>query len=215
MWALCARCIARRGADSAVSVSRAWHQDFYNLVDVYLDAVYHPACVTDERTFQQEGWCAHATHGFVCAPLNRVNLLRSHAALRSLACSLNLALNHAVNHRHYELDTAEEPITFKGVVFNEMKGVYSSPDSVLGREIQQALFPGNTYGVDSGGDPTVIPALTFAQFRDFHARYYHPSNSRLWFYGDDDPEKRLAILDAYLSEFEARFRLRFRGKCAA
>jgi hypothetical protein len=106
--------------------------------------------------------------------------------------------------RHYELDKADEAITYKGVVFNEMKGVYSSPDSVLGREVQQALFPDNTYGVDSGGDPTVIPQLTFAQFQDFHARYYHPSNSRLWFYGDDDAEKRLQILDAYLSEFTVR-----------
>ena len=98
-----------------------------------------------------------------------------------------------------------------------MKGVYSSPDSVLGREVQQALFPDNTYGVDSGGDPVVIPELKFEEFQalpetrerragcsapparlipavgpatpqDFHARYYHPSNSRLWFYGDDDPQ---------------------------
>lgn len=130
-------------------------------MDVYLDAVYHPNCVRDERTFQQEGW-------------------------------------------HFELDDPKEPITLKGVVFNEMKGVYSSPDSVLGREVQQALFPDNTYGVDSGGDPVVIPSLTFAEFQDFHSRYYHPSNSRLWFYGDDDTEERLKILDAYLTEFTAR-----------
>jgi hypothetical protein len=128
-------------------------KDFYNLVDVYLDAVYHPKCVGDEATFAQEGW-------------------------------------------HHELDSPDGELTFKGVVFNEMKGVYSSPDSVLGREIQQALFPSNAYGVDSGGDPTVIPSLTFAQFRDFHSRYYHPSNSRLWFYGDDDPETRLRMLNA-------------------
>lgn len=85
-----------------------------------------------------------------------------------------------------------------------MKGVYSSPDSVLGREVQQALFPDNTYGVDSGGDPVVIPELTFGEFQDFHSRFYHPSNSRLWFYGDDDTEKRLEILDNYLKEFTAR-----------
>lgn len=135
--------------------------DFYNLVDVYLDAVYHPRCVADPNTFAQEGW-------------------------------------------HLELETPGGDITYKGVVFNEMKGVYSSPDSVLGRVVQQALFPGNTYGVDSGGDPATIPQLTFERFADFHARFYHPSNSRLWFYGDDDPEKRLAILDKVLSEFEAR-----------
>lgn len=136
-------------------------QDFYNLVDVYLDAVYHPKCVQDEMTFMQEGW-------------------------------------------HYELDSPEEPLTFKGVVFNEMKGVYSSPDSMFYRSVQQHLFPSNTYRHDSGGDPTCIPDLTFQQFQDFHARYYHPSNSRIWFYGDDDPTERLRLLDAYLSEFEAR-----------
>ena len=135
--------------------------DFYNLVDVYLDAVYHPKCIADEGTFQQEGW-------------------------------------------HYELDEVSQPLSYKGVVFNEMKGVYSSPDSILGREVQQALFPGNAYGVDSGGDPVVIPELSYAEFQDFHAKYYHPSNSRLWFYGDDDVEERLRILDAYLGEFDKR-----------
>jgi len=136
-------------------------QDFYNLVDVYLDAVFHPRCVSDPKVFEQEGW-------------------------------------------HYEMDTPEEPISFKGVVFNEMKGVYSSPDSVYYREVQRALFPDNTYRHDSGGDPKVIPHLTFEQFQDFHARYYHPSNARFWFHGDDDPVERLRLLDAYLSEFEAR-----------
>ncbi len=155
-----------------------------------MDAVYHPACVNDERTFQQEGWCAHP-----CTHAHTHTLIPCHVINASLFLLL---------FRHYELDKADEAITYKGVVFNEMKGVYSSPDSVLGREVQQALFPDNTYGVDSGGDPTVIPQLTFAQFQDFHARYYHPSNSRLWFYGDDDAEKRLEILDAYLSEFTVR-----------
>ena len=89
-------------------------------------------------------------------------------------------------------------------MFNEMKGVYSSPDSVLYREIQQSLFPDNTYGVDSGGDPAVIPQLSFQEFRDFHQRFYHPSNARFWFYGDDEPEARLRILDEYLSLFERR-----------
>lgn len=136
-------------------------QDFYNLVDVYLDAVLHPHCVNDKRTFEQEGW-------------------------------------------HLELDDPSDPLTYKGVVFNEMKGVYSSPDSMFYRVVQQALFPDNTYRHDSGGDPTVIPSLTFEQFQAFHAKYYHPSNGRFWFYGDDNPEKRLQILDTYFSEFEAR-----------
>jgi len=72
------------------------------------------------------------------------------------------------------------------------------------RTVQQALFPDNTYRHDSGGNPADIPNLTFEQFQDFHARYYHPSNGRFWFYGDDDPEKRLQLLAAYLDEFEAR-----------
>jgi len=134
-------------------------QDFYNLVDVYLDAVLHPKCVSDEMTFAQEGW-------------------------------------------HLELDNKDEDVTLKGVVFNEMKGVYSQPDSVFYRAVQNALFPDNVYGVDSGGDPLVIPDLTFDEFRSFHQKYYHPSNGRFWFYGDDEPEKRLEVLGKFLDEFE-------------
>ncbi|KAL3690174.1 hypothetical protein R1sor_016483 [Riccia sorocarpa] len=134
-------------------------KDFYNLIDVYLDAVFFPRCVNDVQTFQQEGW-------------------------------------------HYELNDPSEDITFKGVVFNEMKGVYSQPDNILGRASQQALFPDNTYGVDSGGDPTVIPDLTFEQFQEFHRKFYHPSNARLWFYGDDDPNERLKVISEYLDSFE-------------
>ncbi|KAL7118942.1 hypothetical protein ACP275_02G032500 [Erythranthe tilingii] len=84
-----------------------------------------------------------------------------------------------------------------------MKGVYSQPDSILGRASQQALSPDNTYGVDSGGDPQVIPKLTFEEFKEFHRKYYHPSNSRIWFYGDDDANERLRILSEYLDMFEA------------
>lgn len=102
---------------------------------------------------------------------------------------------------HYELDDVKDPLKIKGVVYNEMKGVYSSPDALMGRAAQQALFPHNTYGVDSGGDPDRIPDLTFSDFRSFHQNYYHPSNSRVFFYGDDDPHKRLALLDEYLGEF--------------
>ena len=136
-------------------------RDFYNLVDVYLDAVYHPRCVADEMTLQQEGW-------------------------------------------HYELDEVDAEPVFKGVVFNEMKGVYSNPESVLARTTQQALFPDTTYGVDSGGTPEVITDLSFEEFSTFHADYYHPSNSRFWFYGDDEPEERLRVLGAFLDEFSAR-----------
>ena len=132
-------------------------QDFYNLLDVYVDAVFHP--LLSPEKLAQEGW-------------------------------------------HYELEAADAPLTFKGVVFNEMKGAYSSPDNLLGRYSQQATFPDVTYGVDSGGDPAVIPDLTYEQFKRFHETYYHPSNALIFFYGDDDPQERLRRMDAYLAEFE-------------
>lgn len=132
-------------------------QDFYNLIDVYLDAVFHPRITP--AIFRQEGW-------------------------------------------HYELDDPEQPLTIKGVVYNEMKGVYSSPDSLLSELSQQSLFPDNTYGLDSGGNPSVIPSLTYENFRSFHERFYHPSNARIFFYGNDDPGKRLSILREYLDEYE-------------
>jgi Zn-dependent M16 (insulinase) family peptidase len=132
-------------------------QDFYNLVDVYLDAVFHPLITPNHLA--QEGW-------------------------------------------HYELEDPDAPLAYKGVVFNEMKGVYSSPDAILQRAGQRALFPDNAYGHDSGGDPRAIPDLTYEQFKGFHETYYHPSNALIFFYGDDDPEERLRILDAVLSDFE-------------
>jgi Zn-dependent M16 (insulinase) family peptidase len=131
-------------------------QDFYNLVDVYLDAVFHPRLTPE--TFQQEGW-------------------------------------------HYELDAPDAPLVYKGVVFNEMKGNYSSPDRMLGELSQQSLYPDITYGLDSGGDPRRIPDLTYEQFKAFHARHYHPSNAKAFFYGDDDPEERLRLLDRCFSQF--------------
>ena len=134
-------------------------QDFYNLVDVYLDAVLNP--LITPHHLDQEGW-------------------------------------------HYELESIDAPLKYKGVVFNEMKGAYSSPDGVLYRSSQQALFPDNGYGLDSGGDPTVIPQLTYTQFKNFHTTYYHPSNALIYFYGDDDPTERLRLLDAYLAPFAAQ-----------
>ncbi|MDZ7288955.1 MAG: insulinase family protein [candidate division KSB1 bacterium] len=131
-------------------------QDFYNLIDVYLDAVFYPRLTP--YTLQQEGW-------------------------------------------HYELENPADPIVFKGVVFNEMKGAYSSPDRLLGEYSQQSLFPDTTYGVDAGGHPRHIPDLTFEQFMAFHKSYYHPSNAFIYFYGDDQPEERLRILNAYLKDF--------------
>ncbi len=133
-------------------------RDFYNLVDVYLDAVFYPRI--PKAVFLQEGW-------------------------------------------HFEWNAAEE-LTRSGVVFNEMKGVYSSPDSVLAEFSQRLLFPDTTYGVDSGGDPKVIPSLTYEEFKAFHAAYYHPSNARFFFSGNDDPAERLRVLAGYLDRFDAR-----------
>ncbi|WP_169237491.1 insulinase family protein [Candidatus Roseilinea sp. NK_OTU-006] len=132
-------------------------KDLYNLIDVYLDAVFYPRITP--WTLMQEGW-------------------------------------------HYELEEPNQPLQFKGVVFNEMKGAYSSPDNVLARTIQHTLFPDTVYRFDSGGDPAVIPDLTYAQFKKFHETYYHPSNARIVFYGNDDPEERLRYLDAWLSAFD-------------
>jgi Zn-dependent M16 (insulinase) family peptidase len=133
--------------------------DFYNLIDVYMDAVLHP--LIDPMTFQQEGW-------------------------------------------HYEIDSPEDPLTFKGVVFNEMKGAFSAPERVQEQEVLTALFPAHTYGLSSGGAPDQIPELTYDQFKRFHETWYHPSNAYLFFYGDDDPEKRLVLMEGYLKPYQAQ-----------
>jgi presequence protease len=132
-------------------------RDFYNLIDVYLDAVFYPRITP--QILQQEGW-------------------------------------------HYELEALDAPLVYKGVVFNEMKGAYSSPDNLFAQYTQQSLFPDNVYGHDSGGDPKEIPNLTYEAFTRFHETYYHPSNAQVYFYGDDNPEERLHILDGYLRDFE-------------
>ena len=104
---------------------------------------------------------------------------------------------------HYELDCEDGLVTYNGVVYNEMKGVFSSPEQQLYRLIQQSLFPDTTYSVESGGDPTVIPSLSYEQFLDFHRKYYHPSNSYIYLYGDMDVEEKLRWMDEqYLSKFE-------------
>ncbi len=104
---------------------------------------------------------------------------------------------------HYEASSREDDITINGVVYNEMKGAFSSPESVLDRCIQNTLFPDNCYGVESGGDPKVIPELTYEAFLDFHRKYYHPSNSFIYLYGDMDMAEKLRWLDeAYLSAYD-------------
>ena len=135
-------------------------QDFRNLMDVYLDSVFHPNIYRNEMIFRQEGWSM-------------------------------------------QIENPEDPVVINGVVYNEMKGAYSSPDDVLERKIMNSLFPDTTYGVDSGGDPECIPTLTYEQFLDFHRKYYNPANSYIYLYGKMDFEERLEYLDReYLSTFE-------------
>ncbi len=134
-------------------------QDFYNLIDVYIDAVFHPRITED--IFHQEGW-------------------------------------------HVEADSPDGPWQFKGVVYNEMKGVYSTPDSMLAEASQQAVFPDMLYSLDSGGHPPTILTLSYENFKAFHTSFYHPSNARFFFWGDDPEEKRLEIIAAELARFDAR-----------
>ena len=104
---------------------------------------------------------------------------------------------------HYELEDAADELTINGVVYNEMKGAFSSPDDVLDREVLNSLFPDTAYGTESGGDPEAIPDLTYEEFLDFHRRYYHPSNSYIYLYGDMDMAEKLEFLDReYLSGFD-------------
>lgn len=103
----------------------------------------------------------------------------------------------------YQLEDAKDELTYNGVVYNEMKGAFSSPEDVIEREIMTSLFPDTTYGCESGGDPSCIPDLTYEQFLAFHKKYYHPSNSYIYLYGNADMEERLRWLDrTYLSKYE-------------
>ncbi|WP_182436816.1 insulinase family protein [Clostridium sp. OF09-36] len=106
---------------------------------------------------------------------------------------------------HYELESKDAPLIYNGVVYNEMKGAYSSPESLLDSVTQKTLFPDTCYGKDSGGDPVHIPELSYEKFLDFHRTYYHPSNSYIYLYGDMDMAEKLAWLDEeYLSHYEER-----------
>jgi len=135
-------------------------QDFYNLIDVYMESALHP--LLTRHGFEQEGW-------------------------------------------HYELNDLDSPLTYKGVVFNEMKGAYSDPQDLLGEYNQQSLFPDTTtYRVDSGGHPEHIPDLTYEQFKAFYQTYYHPSNARIYWYGDDPLDARLKRTAEYLRGFDKK-----------
>ncbi len=103
---------------------------------------------------------------------------------------------------HYHLENIEDPITINGVVYNEMKGAFSDPTQVLYSKIEEALFPDTAYHFVSGGDPKYIPELSYSQFKDFHSKFYHPSNSYIMIYGNSDMDERMEWLDSeYLSKF--------------
>ena len=104
---------------------------------------------------------------------------------------------------HYSLPSQDAPLGLRGVVFNEMKGAYSTEDWMLALQSQQNLYPDTLYHHDSGGDPAAIPDLTYEALKDFHRKFYHPSNARFFFYGDDDPQERLRLLDRWLGAFDA------------
>ena len=104
---------------------------------------------------------------------------------------------------NYQLAKPEDELTYNGVVYNEMKGAFSSPDDVLDREILNSLFPDTAYGNESGGDPESIPDLKYSEFLGFHSRYYHPSNSYIYLYGDLNIQEKLEWLDKeYLSKYD-------------
>ena len=154
-------------------------QDLYNLMDVYLDAVFNPAIYTKPTIFEQEGW-----HYELDLPEGAGGEVSdSSASLR------------------------EGTLRYNGVVFNEMKGALSDPMSVLDDAVNAALYPDTAYAHESGGDPRAIPALTYEQFLDTHARHYNPSNSYITLYGDLDVDRALVFLDErYLSQPSAASR---------
>ncbi len=140
-------------------VSSRNDQDFMNLTEVYLDAVFAPAIVHNPNIFYQEGW-------------------------------------------HVEMDGPDATPTYKGVVFNEMKGAMSSVDEVIMEGVLAAVYPDTCYGYNSGGDPRVIPELTYEQYMNMYRRYYHPSNSRIWLDGAVPLDRVLTMINEYLSRFE-------------
>ena len=135
-------------------------KDFQNLMDVYLDAVFHPNIYKHPEIFKQEGW-------------------------------------------RFEMKSEDSELTYNGVVYSEMKGVFSSAEDVMERQIMNYVFPDVTYGKESGGDPDVIPELTYEKFLEFHGKLYHPSNSYIYLYGDMDMGEKLDYIDKeYLSKYD-------------
>jgi Zn-dependent M16 (insulinase) family peptidase len=134
-------------------------KDYFNLMHVYLDAVFNPRIYDDPRILKQEGW-------------------------------------------HYEMENVDGPVTYKGVVYNEMKGAFSNPERELGYQTYKNLFPDNGYQFSAGGYPTEIPKLTYTAFLNYHRKYYHPSNSYILIYGNGNLDKELTFIDKeYLSKY--------------
>ena len=134
--------------------------DFQNLLDVYMDAVFHPNIYNTDMIFKQEGW-------------------------------------------HYELDNPSDDLKINGVIYNEMKGAFSSEEGVLERAIMHSLYPDTSYGNESGGDPDFIPDLTYENYLNFHRKFYHPANSFIYLYGDMDMAEKLDYIDKeYLSDYD-------------
>jgi Zn-dependent M16 (insulinase) family peptidase len=135
-------------------------KDYFNLMHVYLDAVFNPLIYDDPRILKQEGW-------------------------------------------HYELTDKDSMVVYKGVVYNEMKGAFSSPTRELNYQVYRNIFPDNDYRFSSGGYPAAIPTLTYQDFLNFHRKYYHPVNSHIFLYGNADLDKELAFIDKeYLSKYQ-------------
>jgi Zn-dependent M16 (insulinase) family peptidase len=135
-------------------------KDYFNLMHVYMDAVFNPLIYDDPRILKQEGW-------------------------------------------HHELLNKDSLIVYKGVVYNEMKGAFSSPTRELGYQIDKNLFPDNSYHFSSGGYPSAIPTLTYEDFINFHKKYYHPSNSYIFLYGNANLDNELEFIDKeYLSNYQ-------------
>ena len=135
-------------------------KDYFNLMHVYLDAVFNPLIYSDPRILKQEGW-------------------------------------------HYELLDKDSSIDYRGIVYNEMKGAFSNPSRELYYHIDKNLFPDNCYQYSAGGYPSVIPTLTYEMYLDYHRKYYHPSNSYVYLYGNGDLNQELAFIDKeYLSTYQ-------------
>ncbi len=151
---------AMTGSDMTIyPVASMNDKDYFNLMHVYLDAVFNPLVLHDKRIFEQEGW-------------------------------------------HYEEDSVNSPVQYNGVVYSEMKGAFSNPERELNYDMYKNLFPDNCYGFSSGGYPMTIPHLTYENFIKFYKRFYHPSNSYIFLYGNADLDKELKFIDSnYLSNY--------------